>query len=699
MKKFMFFGILLTTVLFATRAFGQPLITETFEDYTVGSKLVQQAKMFGYTHWTTWDGSVGGAIDATITSEQAQQGTNAAKFAIDNDVILLLGDKVSGAYKVTFYMYVPSGQTGYFNVLHKVPGSPGGHEWAMEIYFESGVITIYAGSQSGQTLGSYPQATWLKIELTFDLDEDQAAIALNDNTLHTWKFSIVAGGGDGTKQLGGIDFYGGETGSVFNYYIDNIVYEQISDELPLPIVTVFPDTIVKELKSSETGNTTALINNEGEGTQDALWFTYIKYPDSDLGTYEDSFNLIMCNENSVYSDGNGGLGYGTGANYIVEMAMRLTPEDYKTKLGGEITEVSYFVYAAPHAPVGDLTFRVYGQGYGLNVEGDVLAEKVLSKSQFTYDAWNSVTLDEAVKLTGGEYWVTVEFEAIPTTSFPMAHDDGPAKWGGDWDRLNHGPWSRLIDGGGGYSYNYAIKAKGSGTVRDVFVAVDKATGTTKPGESTTLTFTFNSGTYPEDRYEATLIVHSNDETNPVIEVPILMIVDNHAPNTNAEVKQVMVDDSIATVQASGTDFRVTVPYTEKVNIVVTPEDDKATVTGQTGEQAVIAGTQNKFAFTVTAEDKETIKDYTLTVIVDFKPPAISELNKSVKLFPNPVTDYLYIESEFPIEHITIYDLTGKMVKQIRQATTGIDMSDLATGFYLMKITTEQGEAVHKFVKQ
>ena len=26
-------------------------------------------------------------------------------------------------------------------------------------------------------------------------------------------------------------------------------------------------------------------------------------------------------------------------------------------------------------------------------------------------------------------------------------------------------------------------------------------------------------------------------------------------------------------------------------------------------------------------------------------------------------------------------------------------SDLATGFYLMKITTEQGEAVHKFVKQ
>ena len=700
MKKLVFIGIVLTTVLFATKAFGQPLITETFEDYTVGAKLVQQAKMFGYTHWTTWDGSAGGATDATITTAQVQEGVNAAQFAKDNDVILLLGDQVSGAYTVTFYMYVPTGQTGYFNILHKVPGSPGGHEWAAEIYFTSGVATIYAGSSTAQNIGSFPQATWVKIGVDVDLDEDQASLAINDDVRHTWQFSLTSTG-SGLKQLGGIDFYGGETGSIFDYYIDNIVFEQVSDPLPPPIVTIIPDDIVKQLLSGDAGNTSAQINNEGEGTQDAIWYSYIKYPDLDYGT-EATFDLTLCDEYSVYSDGMGGIGYTTTTNYIIEMAMRLTPADYKTKLGGEITDVAYFVYAAPHAPVGDITFRVYGQGPDANSEGEILAEQVLPKSNFVYDAWNSITLDESVKLTGGEYWVAVEFEAYPGAddSFPMALDGGPLKWGGDWDRLNHGPWSRLSETST-FPYNYAIKASGSGKVRDAFVVTDKTTGITKPGDFTPVTFMFDSGTYPDGNYEATFIVHSNDEINPVIEVPILMIVGEGALNTNANIGEITVNDIVAVVQSNELEYQVTVPCTDKIFIVATAEDEAAEVTGDLGEFEVKCLTANNYyTITVTAEDGETVKVYNLKVLVDKDdPPAISEIDNTIKLFPNPVSDYLYITSEYTIETITIYDLTGKVVKQVKQPGTSVNLSDLAAGYYMLKVTTEQGDTMHKFVKE
>ena len=82
------------------------------------------------------------------------------------------------------------------------------------------------------------------------------------------------------------------------------------------------------------------------------------------------------------------------------------------------------------------------------------------------------------------------------------------------------------------------------------------------------------------------------------------------------------------------------------------------------------------------------------------PDPISEVdNTTIKLYPNPVRDYLTIESEYTIEALVIYDLTGKMVKEIKQISNKIDLSELSTGYYLLRVTTSEGEAMHKFVKE
>ena len=59
------------------------------------------------------------------------------------------------------------------------------------------------------------------------------------------------------------------------------------------------------------------------------------------------------------------------------------------------------------------------------------------------------------------------------------------------------------------------------------------------------------------------------------------------------------------------------------------------------------------------------------------------------LYPNPVTDRLYISSFTGSERIDIYDLTGALVKVVEPATGMIDLTDLDSGIYLVTITANR----------
>ena len=78
---------------------------------------------------------------------------------------------------------------------------------------------------------------------------------------------------------------------------------------------------------------------------------------------------------------------------------------------------------------------------------------------------------------------------------------------------------------------------------------------------------------------------------------------------------------------------------------------------------------------------------------------INELAESAfKFYPNPVNGTLYIESETEAD-ICIIDMSGKTILNIENALQEtINTSNLQKGIYLMKVITNEGVTMHKFLK-
>jgi hypothetical protein len=671
------------------------IYSNNFDDNTSGDYVAESDP----TWWTTWSEAPGTSEDALITDEQSASTPNSAKCSWGTDLMFLAGDKTDGAYMFDFDMYIPTGVPAYFNVLHFFDPGDGGQdsEWGVGIYLNipSGQPMppgTYVAQNGTDYPFTFPFDTWFPVSMYINLDVDLAIINIDGVKILEWQFSTQENGGDGAKQFGRVDFYPITPASVF--YIDNVVYSKAGAPPPPPTLSVSEDKIEIKLQTNSIKYGSFHIVSEEEGTLSAKWSTYIDY--SPLEIEEgDEFTLTLCDIPSAGSEG--GIGHDI-YSFDREIGIKLQPEDYKEKLGGVLKQVAFFIMPADQ-PSSNLTFRVYSQGPAENVPGELLAEEVLEMDDFVSD-WNWVDITP-VQLTGGEYWVTVAMYQ-PVGSFPLTVAGGPAVYGGDWIKSGDGGWGKVGEIPQFGSRNWAIQAKGDGKVSKVWGTLDQTYGTTFSSSFSEVKVTVNSKDFEEDTYTANIVIVTNVEDYPYFEIPLTMIVDNTGPSNNTEVLTVEVDGILATeyVNNSQYDYRVSVK-TEGllfVDIVVTPKHEKATVDGDIGVQPVNSGlSSNDFVFTVIAEDG-TEKSYKLRVMADTK-PAVSEIGNVVQLFPNPVIDNLYLKSDITIEQVTIYDLTGRAVKQVQQPGLSIDLTDLASGFYLLKVKTSQGETMQKLIKE
>jgi len=78
--------------------------------------------------------------------------------------------------------------------------------------------------------------------------------------------------------------------------------------------------------------------------------------------------------------------------------------------------------------------------------------------------------------------------------------------------------------------------------------------------------------------------------------------------------------------------------------------------------------------------------------------------ENVTVAPNPTTGQIKIESgELKIENVEIFDIFGRELSSHSHISSSthheIDISNLSTGLYFVKIKTEMGEVVKKVVKQ
>lgn len=67
----------------------------------------------------------------------------------------------------------------------------------------------------------------------------------------------------------------------------------------------------------------------------------------------------------------------------------------------------------------------------------------------------------------------------------------------------------------------------------------------------------------------------------------------------------------------------------------------------------------------------------------------------IKVFPNPVSDVLYVDAP-NVESLSLYDLHGKLI--VCKASGYIDVSSLPSGVYVLNIETESSLSTHKVVK-
>ncbi|MEO6168857.1 MAG: M1 family aminopeptidase [Chitinophagales bacterium] len=101
-------------------------------------------------------------------------------------------------------------------------------------------------------------------------------------------------------------------------------------------------------------------------------------------------------------------------------------------------------------------------------------------------------------------------------------------------------------------------------------------------------------------------------------------------------------------------------------------------------------------------------DPELWLLAKSKPPVYDPLlSDLLTIFPNPATDAItisYHSNEDALQQITLYDISGKRMKELFTASTGsynpvtLDISNLSGGYYFLEIITTANKYVERIVK-
>lgn len=81
-------------------------------------------------------------------------------------------------------------------------------------------------------------------------------------------------------------------------------------------------------------------------------------------------------------------------------------------------------------------------------------------------------------------------------------------------------------------------------------------------------------------------------------------------------------------------------------------------------------------------------------------PTLSNDDKgkmAFNVYPNPTSNFLNIETEDQINEVVVYDLQGKLILRTNEKT--LDVSNLNSGLYFLKVKSANSSSVIKFVKK
>lgn len=195
------------------------------------------------------------------------------------DAILDLGNKIFGRWGLQFYMYIPTGKEGYFNIQGQVPIGAG--EWVVGNFFFNkdvldpgrGFIDWSDNDPANDTYFDFPHDQWFELVINVDIS--------TGISLATWEFGVdgvvvVPAGtpftdsaGSAVTSLGGIDFFSISTDNT--YYLDDILFREFfyiieANELVDKGFSLYPNPVKDELhlKAKETITKVCIYNLLGQ---------------------------------------------------------------------------------------------------------------------------------------------------------------------------------------------------------------------------------------------------------------------------------------------------------------------------------------------------------------------------------------------------------------------------------------------------
>ncbi|WP_432412515.1 T9SS type A sorting domain-containing protein [Rasiella sp. SM2506] len=71
---------------------------------------------------------------------------------------------------------------------------------------------------------------------------------------------------------------------------------------------------------------------------------------------------------------------------------------------------------------------------------------------------------------------------------------------------------------------------------------------------------------------------------------------------------------------------------------------------------------------------------------------------SVRLFPNPAGNEIFIEANLPLEKVEIYSVSGKFIRAETDLSNAVDISSFPSGLYFIKIRSSGSTLTKKFIK-
>ena len=511
------------------------LICERFDNYEAGDKVAEK----GNECWTTWSKKVGGAEDGVIVD---LDGNKCAYLEKGNDQVINLGGYAAGSFELEFDVYVPEGNSGYYNILHNFAG--GNSVWAMQGYFHltddgstdqvdaPGHGTIHAGGNSVADMTCIYDA-WMHLRFVIDINNDLATLystfpEAEEVKVVEWQWSKDSYD-ESTKpnrKLDAMNFYPPTETSAF--YLDNFTLKQLSAAAPPTIG--FDKELSASAAADDIASVEVTIENTGLAIADyTAWINY--------GVSEGGNKVNFVNYDSELSDSTIMTAISLTEPTIIEVGAMYPGAAYTPSVAGtKVTHVSYPFIEVSEGNFGivegsEVVFRIYGQGAN-NMPGEVLAEKAVPYSEIKHEEFLKAKLDEPVVLTGFDVWATVSFWHdlnVDKVSAPILFDgegDKAAPYG-DLIRIgNEGPFYFANEAFQSKYGNIHIRMTCAGDpVLGGWAEIDgKVYGTLQAGETATMDINMSTfGLKKGETYEAKLVVDvANAES--LFETPLTLYV-------------------------------------------------------------------------------------------------------------------------------------------------------------------------------